>query len=84
VGPSWDELHIGEPRQGPQGRGHWQVWLSRLDCADVEDNHSADRIVVWHGRPEPLLVCGFHESRDDVMRALYARKGAPQAFVPPF
>lgn len=40
------------------------------------DNHSADLIEVWHGAPTPLSVCGYHASRADVMRHVYAAKHA--------
>jgi Zn ribbon nucleic-acid-binding protein len=27
----------------------------------VSDNHSTDRIAVWHGSATPLVLCGYHE-----------------------
>ncbi len=28
-----------------------------------EDNHSDDILEVYHGKPEPTFVCGYHEQR---------------------
>ena len=30
-------------------------------CQFPSDNHSKDRVAVWHGEPAPLILCGFHE-----------------------
>lgn len=38
---------------------------ARPICQDPGTNHSTDTVTVWHGRPEPLVLCGYHESRLD-------------------
>jgi hypothetical protein len=30
-------------------------------CQFPSDNHSKDRVTVWHGSTTPLILCGFHE-----------------------
>jgi hypothetical protein len=30
-------------------------------CQFPSDNHSKDRVTVWHGDIDPLILCGFHE-----------------------
>lgn len=30
-------------------------------CQFPSDNHSKDRLAVWHGEETPLTLCGFHE-----------------------
>lgn len=30
-------------------------------CEAPGDNHSPDRIAVYSGRPDPTILCGFHE-----------------------
>lgn len=30
-------------------------------CQFPSDNHSKDRVAVWHGEEAPLILCGFHE-----------------------
>jgi hypothetical protein len=57
-----------------RGRVSWLAAPSPLDCATVGTNHSRDRVDVWHGAPDPLRVCGYHASRDDSMRQIYAAK----------
>lgn len=35
------------------------------DCAFTAagmTNHSDDRVLVWHGSPLPLVLCGYHAS----------------------
>ena len=35
--------------------------MSKHTCQAAGTNHSGDIIEVWHGSPEPLYLCGFHE-----------------------
>jgi hypothetical protein len=32
-------------------------------CEHPSQNHSDDIIEVWHGEPEPFILCGFHASQ---------------------
>ena len=48
-------------------------------CAFVSDGtpgqgdyHSDDMLDVYHGAVEPVRVCGYHASRPDIMRKVYA------------
>lgn len=40
----------------------------------MSPNHSKDILEVWHGRPEPTYICGYHESRGG-LAAVTAAKG---------
>ena len=38
--------------------------MTRRQCAYVDaPNHSADLLAVYHGRPKPTYLCGYHEQR---------------------
>ena len=33
-------------------------------CHYPSDNHSPDIIKIWHGRPDPTHVCGYHYQKE--------------------
>lgn len=35
----------------------------KAQCVIVGTNHSKDIFKIYHGRPEPLYLCGYHEQK---------------------
>jgi hypothetical protein len=33
------------------------------NCEHPGDNHSRDRVAVYYGKPEPMILCGYHASQ---------------------
>ena len=47
--------------------------MDRINRCEYEsENHSRDRVAVYHGTEEPMILCGYHASQ--VSPEFYERK----------
>lgn len=35
------------------------------NCEVPTENHSRDRVALYYGKPEPMILCGYHASQVD-------------------
>jgi hypothetical protein len=49
-------------------------------CQFPSDNHSKDRVTVWHGHIDPLILCGVHEQNYLQEAFALKREGAINAY----
>jgi len=50
----------------------------KRDCQHEHNHHSVDRVSVYMGRLEPIILCGYHAETIRSMAALKPTAEAPQ------
>jgi hypothetical protein len=77
-------------REAIRGRRR-AVWVAHLDCRARGPIHSTDRLLHYHGNPQPDRLCGYHAVLDGTighhrrvaLAQLTTRKGLTVPIVHP-